>query len=145
MKKEKTDKNFVHRPEYPGGPKAMQQFIRQNLKYPPEALKNKIEGAVYITYDIDYKGNVVETKVLSSLGHGCDEEAIRLVKSLKFHVAKHRGMRVLFHQKIHIRFRLPKQKPVSPGAVSYEIVSKPAVAPKKGEKKGITYTITISY
>lgn len=146
MKKEKTDKNFIHRPEYPGGPKALQQFIRQNLKYPPEALKNKIEGAVYVTYDIDYKGNVVEAKILSSLGHGCDEEAIRLVKELKFHVAKHRGLRVLFHQKIHIHFRLPKQKPASPRAVSYELVSKPASEPpKEGKKPGETYTITITY
>ncbi|HMQ59412.1 MAG TPA: energy transducer TonB [Flavilitoribacter sp.] len=145
MKKEKTEKNFIHRPEYPGGAGAMRQFIRQNLKYPPEALQNKVEGTVYLTYDIDYKGKVADAKVIAGLGSGCDEEAVRLVRSLKFNVPKHRGIKVLFHQKIQIHFRLPKKKPAAPQEVSYQLTSKPAPPAGKPKKPGETYTITISF
>ena len=81
MKKERKDKHFIKKPIYPGGLKAMRAFIAKHKKYPPAAEENNIEGVVRVKYDIDYKGNVVGTQVQSSLGYGCDEEALRAVKS----------------------------------------------------------------
>ena len=47
-------------------------------------------------------------KLYNSLGHGCDEEAIRVIKLLEFEVPKSRGLRLTFHKEIHIHFRMPK-------------------------------------
>ncbi|HFA49244.1 MAG TPA: energy transducer TonB, partial [Bacteroidetes bacterium] len=119
MKKEAKNKHFIKKPIYEGGPKAMKKLIGENMRYPKEALKNKIQGTVYVKYDIDYKGKVIDAKVIKGIGHGCDEEAIRLAKLLEFSVPKNRGVRVIFHKNIQIHFRLPKKKK-TPAAVSVQ-------------------------
>ncbi|MCS6929642.1 MAG: energy transducer TonB [Saprospiraceae bacterium] len=124
MEREKKDKDFVHQPEYPGGPKAMSQFIYSQLRYPPEAQAAGIEGRVIVECDINEAGEVVATRVLKGLGYGCDEEAIRVVRLLRFRVKRTRGLRLLFHKKIHIEFKQPRFEPVAlPSvAVQYQLV-----------------------
>lgn len=153
MAKEKKDKNFIKKPIYEGGPRALKAFIGQNLRYPEEALKAKVEGTVVLKYSIDHRGNVVDTKVISGLGYGCDEEAGRLARLLKFEVPKTRGVKVLFHKDIKIHFRLPKQKAssgkeaVPAVAYSYSYTEKKAEdsggKPGSGKGGGYTYTITL--
>ncbi|TNE53096.1 MAG: energy transducer TonB [Bacteroidetes bacterium] len=109
MEREKKSKHFIHQPEFPGGPKELTKFIYQHLRYPSDALKAGVEGTVIVEYDIDFKGNVIDTRVLQGIGHGCDEEASRVVRLLKFSVGRNRGVRVLFHKKANIRFKLPQQ------------------------------------
>ena len=109
MKREKKEKHFIQKPSYPGGVKAMQEFLRKNKKYPKEALKHKIEGTVSIRYTINHQGNVVKTKVVAGLGYGCDGEAQRIVGLLKFEIPKTRKLRVLYHKTVHIHFKLPKK------------------------------------
>lgn len=114
MEKDKKKTLFVHQPEFPGGPKKLTAFLYENLQYPKGAADNNIEGSVLVEYDVDYKGNVVATRVLQGLGHGCDEEACRVIRLLKFTVAKNRGLQVLFHRKARIEFKKPKT--VAPAA-----------------------------
>lgn len=145
MEKEKKKPLFIHQPEYPGGPKALTKFIYDNLRYPKEALENGVEGMVIVDYDIDYQGNVTATRVLQGLGHGCDEEACRVVKLLKFDVPKNRGVRVLFHKKARIQFKKPEQQAAVPAQqlqVNYTVTPSPAVENQE-ENKNETYTYTI--
>ena len=120
----------------------MKKFIYANLKYPEEARKNKIEGTVVLRIGIDYKGNVIDSKVKSSLGYGCDEEAQRVVGLLKYEVNnKVRRGKVLFHKILNIHFKVAK-KATSTTEISYQITK------KKEEKSpsnsgSIDYTITI--
>ncbi len=109
MKKEAKDKEFLKRPTFKGGDKALSKFIADHLRYPSEALQKAIEGTVAIKYTIDHKGGVVDTKILTRIGGGLDEEAVRLVKLLKFDVPPHRGLKILFHKDLQIHFRLPRQ------------------------------------
>ena len=143
MKKERKDKNFIKKPIYPGGTAAIKAFIRDNLKYPQEALKHRTEGTVSLKYTIDHKGQVIDTHLISGLGHGCDEEAVRLVRLLKFEVPKVRGVKVQFHKEMHVHFRLPKQ-PVKAQSSStryvYTATSSKPVTPVSG---GYHYTVTI--
>lgn len=69
-------------PEYVGGGPAFGFFIEKNMIYPPLAKQNNIQGKVYVTFVVDKKGVVKDPKVSRSLGYGCDEEAIRLVKKM---------------------------------------------------------------
>lgn len=126
MSSQKT--KFIYQPEYPGGPKALTGFIYQHLQYPQAALASGIEGVVYVEYDIDYKGKVVDARVLQGLGHGFDEEALRVVRLLKFDVPSNRGVKVLFHKKVNIQFKRP-------------VVQTQPVAPAQGQMQ-LTYTIT---
>src|SRR5690606_180895 len=121
-------------------------FILQNLKYPPAALEEKVEGTVFLRYDIDFKGNVVDVKVLSGIGHGCDEEAVRLVRLLKFEVPKVHKVKVLFHKNIQIHFKMPKQPAMQPANhVQYQITEKKVVKETPEAQNpagGYHYTIT---
>lgn len=138
MKKERKPEEFIHHPGYPGGTEALREFIRRNLRYPAEALKNKVEGTVAVTYQIDYKGNVIDAKIKSGIGYGCDEEAVRVVKLLKFAVAKHHKLRVTFHRTINIHFRLPKPKRRQVH-LAYDYVEK-----KKEGSRNYTYRISFN-
>lgn len=147
MEKDKKKTLFIQQPEYKGGPKALTKFIYEELRYPKEALDNGTEGVVVIDYDIDHHGNVTATRVLQGIGHGCDEEACRVVRLLKFDVPKNRGVKVLFHKKARIQFKKPVQQPATaiPGQmqVTYTVTSAAPAAEKPEEKPATTYSYTI--
>lgn len=133
MKKEKKDKHFIKKPIYPGGKEAMRAFIKKEMRYPEEAMRNRIEGVVRVRYTVNYNGKIVNTKVIVHLGHGCDEEAERLVRLLRFSVPKNRNLKPLFHKTININFKLSEQPTYT---VEY-------IRAEKKEDSGYSYTITI--
>ena len=134
---------FIHQPQFKGGPKELTKFIYAQLRYPKEALEAGVEGTVYIEYDVDYQGNVVAARVIQGIGHGCDEEACRVVKMLKFDVERNRGVHVLFHQKVKVVFKKPKPEPQTQTnvQVAYTVTS---TAPQPEQKPAeTTYSYTI--
>jgi len=44
--------------EFPGGESAIRQFITRNLRYPEEAVKNKVQGKIFIQFVVDETGKV---------------------------------------------------------------------------------------
>jgi protein TonB len=81
VEKEPDPVPFVEQmPEFPGGEAARIQFLGNNLRYPSIASEMGISGRVILQFVVDKKGNIDRIKVLRSLGGGCDEEAIRVVK-----------------------------------------------------------------
>jgi len=110
--KHRKPESFIKQPNYPGGKKALDDFIKQNLRYPEEAFNNKVEGTVSVDIDIDVQGRVIGTKVKHGIGYGCDEEAKRLAGLLVFEKKRYRGMHVIFHRNINIHFKLNDASPV---------------------------------
>jgi len=144
LKKTRKPESFVRLPKYPGGKTAFQKYIKQNLKYPKEALDNKIQGKVKVNYKVNTLGNVVEAEVTSGIGYGCDEEALRLVKGLVYEKAKNRGVKVLASMNAVINFVLPKVKPKQ--VINYTIVpQKEENQLKKEPEKKQGYTITVNF
>ncbi|MBP7508081.1 MAG: M56 family metallopeptidase [Prolixibacteraceae bacterium] len=79
---DKVDETYVlceNMPEYPGGVDALKKFIAENVKYPVEAAKNKIQGKVYVTFDVDENGNVTDARIARGVAPSLDEEALRVV------------------------------------------------------------------
>ncbi len=144
MKKERKEKNFIKKPVYPGGSKAMKAFVNEHLQYPEEAAKHGIEGTVSLRYRINHEGKVDHVDIISGLGYGCDEEAVRVVKLLRFQVDKVRKLRVTFHKNIHVHFKKPKVKQRKQ-EIRYQYTTTPAAGktekPAAPEKKGYAYTI----
>ncbi len=63
-----------------GGLKAYDAYLDNNLQFPKEALAQKVKGKVAIRFTVRVDGSLDEFRVVKSLGSGCDEEVIRLVK-----------------------------------------------------------------
>lgn len=133
----KNRPNHIAKPVYPGGLTAMKKFVAEHLKYPEKALAAKVEGTVLIRYSLDYRGKVVDAKVKKGLGHGCDQEAIRVVKLMRWTVPQDRKKKVRIHQDINIHFKLPKAKKI---AVKQPTAK--ATAAKPASSLQITYTST---
>jgi len=149
MKKTRSANQFIKSPQYRGGLTAMRKFISQNLVYPESAKAEKINGSVYIRYEINNKGKVVDTRVISGLGYGCDEEAERVVRLLEFDVEKVRKLRVSHHKKIRVWFKYLEQKkktkPLSKTTIQYTVrptkSSTNSSKPKSAPGGGYSYTI----
>lgn len=94
-------------PIYPGGEQAMFKYIGQNTVYPQLARESGVTGIVHIYFVVNKDGSVGDVKVLRGIGAGCDEEAVRVVKSMpKWKPGKQRGKSVKVQYTIPIRFFL---------------------------------------
>ncbi len=59
----------------------LNRYIKEQLIYPKLADSLQIEGRVVLQFIVTSEGKLIDFKVLKSLGYGCDEEAIRLIKN----------------------------------------------------------------
>lgn len=72
-------------PEFIGGEEAMMDYISDNFVYPPTAREIAISGTVYINFVVEKDGSISQVSIANPnriLGYGCEEEAIRVIKSM---------------------------------------------------------------
>ena len=56
-------------------------YVKENVKYPPEAKESGIEGRVFVQFVVEADGYVTDVKVVRGIGAGTAEEAISVVES----------------------------------------------------------------
>ena len=94
-------------PSFPGGEVKMYGYISKNIVYPRRAKESLIKGVVYVSFVVEKDGTVTDVKSLRPLGGGCDEEAIRVIKSMpRWSPGKQRGKAVRVQYRMPIRFTL---------------------------------------
>lgn len=67
------------KPEF--GWDAMEVYLNENTKRPPRAVQANIQGRVIVNFIVNEKGELSDFTIVKSLGYGCDEEAIRIIKN----------------------------------------------------------------
>lgn len=81
--------------EFPGGMSALMKYLHKHVNYPAAAQRGNISGKVVLQFVVEKDGSVGQIKVLKSVGFGCDEEAVRVVKSMpKWSPGKQNGRAV---------------------------------------------------
>jgi len=94
-------------PSYPGGDAKMYEYLGKNIKYPQIARESSIQGRVFVNFVVEPDGSVTNVKVLRGIGGGCDEEAMRVVKSMpKWKPGKQRGKAVRVSYTLPVVFKL---------------------------------------
>ena len=94
-------------PDFPGGMQKLADYLAKNIKYPQMARESGIQGRVFVNFVIEPDGHVSNVNVMRSLGGGCDEEAIRVVKSMpKWKPGKQRGKPVRVSYILPVNFQL---------------------------------------
>ena len=70
--------------EFPGGKKAMMEFLNKNIKYPQLAIEQGIQGRCFLRFVVSTEGKISDVRVLRGVPDcpECDKEAIRVVKSM---------------------------------------------------------------
>lgn len=143
--KGKKTKHFMETPQYPGGRKALEAFITAHLQYPEDAMEQRLEGTVTVAYQVTDEGEIENPTIIKSLSPSCDEEAVRLVKLLRYGKAHNRGYRLKSNCKIHIHFRLAPQPQQPTLTITYTTSSKPKTKSKPATQKNTGgYSITLN-
>ena len=94
-------------PEFSGGKKELDNWFTTNLKYPANWRETGIGGTVYIGFVVEKDGSITDVQLKRGIGNGCNEEAIRLIKSMpKWKPGKENGQVVRVAYTLPIKFKL---------------------------------------
>jgi protein TonB len=94
-------------PEFPGGMEKFYEMLRNELQYPESARAIGIQGTVVLEFVVEKNGSISNPKVLYSLFHDCDQEAIRALLNLpKWKPAEQLGKPVRCYYRISVKFTL---------------------------------------
>ena len=94
-------------PQFPGGQSAWNKYLGSAIRYPADAQKSGVRGAVMLSFVVDKTGDLVEIKIDKSVYPSIDEEARRVLRSApRWKPAKQRGVpvRVKYNQRINFNF-----------------------------------------
>ncbi len=110
---QRTDSSFFtiieKMPEYPGGDRALLQFIGEVLIYPDEAIAQGIQGVVYVNYVVRADGTIGNIKVERGAHPLLDTEAVRVVNLIRGYTpGRQKGKNVPVQFTIPIRFVLTR-------------------------------------
>ena len=94
-------------PSFPGGMKAMMDYLARNIRYPANAKNDLIEGRVILQFIVDKKGRLSDIKVVKSVEPYLDAEAVRVVKSMpRWNPGMQNGKAVKVRYTLPVTFRL---------------------------------------
>lgn len=98
-------------PLFIGGEAALAAYMAK-LNYPEPAQRRNIQGRVIVSFAIDTLGNATSHKVLMGIGGGCDEEALRLSRTIPAHwiPARLNGRAVPVVYELPFTFKLQTQR-----------------------------------
>ena len=94
-------------PSFPGGEKAMMQWLTENMQYPVIAQEQGIQGRVIVRFVVGPDGKVSGAEVQRSLDPSCDREALRVVNKMpKWVPGKQNGQAVSVYYTLPVLFKL---------------------------------------
>ena len=100
-------KNVEEMPEFPGGEDALLRYVQRSIRYPSYAAENEIQGMVLVEFIVNEVGFIENIKVLKGIKGGCDEEALRIVKSMpKWKPGKKDGYAVKTYYTVSVPFKI---------------------------------------
>lgn len=109
---EKPEENEIHlnaeeQPMFPGGQSEMYRFINANIKYPGAAQRQNVSGRVFVKFVIEKDGSIGKVEVLKGIGFGCDEEAVRVIRSMpRWNPGRQNGKNVRVYYNMPIFYQL---------------------------------------
>jgi len=96
-------------PSFKGGPEALSSYLKKNIRYPELAKFKGTSGVVYVAFTVDAIGSVTDIEISHGIGNGCDEEAIRVIKSMPdWNPGRQAGMAVPVRFNLPIKFSILK-------------------------------------
>ena len=109
-------------PEFPGGIEAFGKFLGANIKYPQNALEQRIQGRVIVSFVVEMDGSLSGHEVLRGVNKELDDEAVRVLKlSPKWEPGLRDNEKVRTQYTVPINFSLDKEEE-KPSATKSDVV-----------------------
>ena len=95
------------KPEFPGGEKALLQYLANNIKYPAEAREEGFEGKMFLEFVVEKDGsisNIKNRRSKTDTASVMDKEYLRVIQNMpKWTAGKQNG------KAVRVRYILPVQ------------------------------------
>ncbi|MEM6805210.1 MAG: energy transducer TonB [Bacteroidota bacterium] len=93
------------RPSFPGGKPGLEKFIARNKRTPYPLKSQNIKGSVNVRFIVNADGSISDVRILKGLGHGCEEETLRLIEMMpRWEAARNQGKAVAVYEALSIPF-----------------------------------------
>ena len=66
-------------PQFPGGERALMNYINQTREYPYHAYHNKIQGRVVCSFVVNIDGSISNVEVIKGVEESLNREAVRIL------------------------------------------------------------------
>lgn len=110
-------------PQFIGGEEAMQKFIKENIRYPVEAIQNGYDGKVFVMFVVEHDGSISNVKIARGAHPLLNDEALRVIRLMP-------NWKPGYHKDIAVRTRV-----VTPIVFKLDTESKDSKDSKKSKKK----------
>jgi TonB family protein len=74
--------------EFSGGLDSLYKFLSREMQYPKEAVKNGIQGRVFVQFVVEKDGSITDIRIVKGVDPILDEEAIRVIKIMPAWIPK---------------------------------------------------------
>ena len=91
---------------YPGGVDSLSKWIYDNMNYPKEAMRKKLQADVTVSFEVLPDSTAANIITMNDPGNGFKEEAIRLISITKFAPAILKGRPIKQQMMFTIPFHL---------------------------------------
>ena len=82
-------------------------YLGKNIHYPDSARAHNIQGRVVVKFVVNEDGSISDCKIITSVNKECDEEALRVVKSMpRWKPGTQNGKKVKVYFNLPIVFKL---------------------------------------
>lgn len=94
-------------PEFPGGIEKEKDFIIENLIYPEDLKKEKVEATVYLTFIVEKNGTITNIEILKSPNQSFTLEATKVIEKMPiWNAGKQKGQPVRVMLTRPIKFKI---------------------------------------
>ena len=94
-------------PKFPGGDAALFQFLSTNIKYPPIAEENGVQGSVIVTFVVERDGSISDIRLAQPKHPLLNAEAVRVISKMpRWTPGKQNGKAVRVKYTVPVMFRL---------------------------------------
>lgn len=116
-------------PEFVGGHESLMKYINTNAIYTNQAIKDSVEGTVYVSFWVESDGRISNTRILRGLRHDLDSISLNLINNMPDWIpATQRGKPIRTSYTLPIRFKLGSR-------TTYEEPIASAYWKKRGKRK----------
>lgn len=94
-------------PSFPGGESALLQYVAEHIKYPEDALMNRIQGTVILRFVVSSTGDIKDVELIRGVDPLLDNEAIKVISGMpRWKPGKQDGRAVPVYFSIPVVFRI---------------------------------------